>query len=141
MAHWVRKSWGRCLTNDVLERAFQLEHSGQWVKGKSADTFGPTGPWLVTCDEIADPQNLSMWLDIDNKRYQDGSTKPMVYGVAFVVSYLSSFMSLQPGDITSTGRPPGVGMGQNPQGFLKPDDVMELGVEGLSCQRQEVVQG
>ncbi|MEQ9348291.1 MAG: fumarylacetoacetate hydrolase family protein [Thalassospira sp.] len=132
---------GYCLTNDVSERAFQLEHSGQWVKGKSADTFGPTGPWLVTRDEIADPQNLSMWLDVNDKRYQDGSTKTMVYGVAFVVSYLSRFMSLQPGDIISTGTPPGVGMGQNPQVYLKPGDVMELGIEGLGRQRQEVVQG
>eukprot|EP00003_Mantamonas_plastica_P014982 TRINITY_DN25674_c0_g1_i1.p1 TRINITY_DN25674_c0_g1~~TRINITY_DN25674_c0_g1_i1.p1 ORF type:complete len:282 (-),score=36.10 TRINITY_DN25674_c0_g1_i1:112-957(-) len=132
---------GYCLTNDVSERAFQLEHSGQWVKGKSADTFGPTGPWLVTRDEIADPQNLSMWLDVNDKRYQDGSTKTMVYGVAFVVSYLSRFMSLQPGDIISTGTPPGVGMGQNPQVYLKPGDVMELSIEGLGRQRQEVVQG
>jgi len=132
---------GYCLTNDVSERAFQLEHSGQWVKGKSADTFGPTGPWLVTRDEIADPQNLSMWLDVNGKRFQDGSTKTMVYGVAFVVSYLSRFMSLQPGDIISTGTPPGVGMGQSPQVFLKPGDVMELGIEGLGRQRQKVVQG
>lgn len=132
---------GYCLTNDVSERAFQLEHSGQWVKGKSADTFGPTGPWLVTRDEIADPQNLSMWLDVNGKRYQDGSTKTMVYGVAFVVSYLSRFMSLQPGDIISTGTPPGVGMGQKPQVFLKPGDVMELGIEGLGTQYQKLVQG
>ncbi|MFV1853301.1 MAG: fumarylacetoacetate hydrolase family protein [Thalassospira sp.] len=132
---------GYCLTNDVSERAFQLEHSGQWVKGKSADTFGPTGPWLVTRDEVADPQNLSMWLDVNGKRYQDGSTKTMVYGVAFVVSYLSRFMSLQPGDIISTGTPPGVGMGQKPQVFLKPGDVMELGIEGLGTQHQKLVQG
>lgn len=132
---------GYCLTNDVSERAFQLEHSGQWVKGKSADTFGPTGPWLVTRDEIADPQNLAMWLDVNGKRYQNGSTKTMVYGVAFVVSYLSRFMSLQPGDIISTGTPPGVGMGQNPQVFLKPGDVMELGIEGLGTQHQKLVQG
>lgn len=132
---------GYCLTNDVSERAFQLEYSGQWVKGKSADTFGPTGPWLVTRDEIADPQNLSMWLDVNGKRYQDGSTKTMVYGVAFVVSYLSRFMSLQPGDIISTGTPPGVGMGQKPQVFLKPGDVMELGIEGLGTQHQKLVQG
>ncbi|MBX2832919.1 MAG: fumarylacetoacetate hydrolase family protein [Rhodospirillales bacterium] len=132
---------GYCLTNDVSERAFQLEHSGQWVKGKSADTFGPTGPWLVTRDEITDPQNLSMWLDVNGSRFQDGSTKTMVYGVAFVVSYLSRFMSLHPGDIISTGTPPGVGMGQSPQVFLKPGDVMELGIEGLGRQRQKVVQG
>lgn len=132
---------GYCLTNDVSERAFQLEHSGQWVKGKSADTFGPTGPWLVTRDEVADPQNLSMWLDVNGKRYQDGSTKTMVYGVAFVVSYLSRFMSLQPGDIISTGTPPGVGMGQKPQVFLKRGDVMELGIEGLGTQHQKLVQG
>jgi len=132
---------GYCLINDVSERAFQLEHSGQWVKGKSADTFGPIGPWLVTRDQIADPQNLSMWLDVNGKRYQDGSTKTMAYGVAFVVSYLSRFMSLQPGDIISTGTPPGVGMGQNPPVYLKPGDVMELGIDGLGAQRQEVFQG
>lgn len=132
---------GYCLTNDVSERAFQLEHSGQWVKGKSADTFGPTGPWLVTRDEVSDPQNLAMWLDVNGKRYQDGSTKTMVYGVVFVVSYLSRFMSLQPGDIISTGTPPGVGMGQKPQVFLKPGDVMELGIEGLGTQHQKLVQG
>lgn len=132
---------GYCLINDVSERTFQLEHSGQWVKGKSADTFGPTGPWLVTRDEIEDPQNLAMWLDVNGVRYQDGSTKTMVYGVAHVVSYLSRFMSLQPGDIISTGTPPGVGMGQNPQVYLKPGDVVELGIEGLGAQRQDVVQG
>ena len=111
------------------------------MKGKSADTFGPTGPWLVTRDEIEDPQNLAMWLDVNGVRYQDGSTKTMVYGVAHVVSYLSRFMSLQPGDIISTGTPPGVGMGQNPQVYLKPGDVVELGIEGLGAQRQDVVQG
>lgn len=132
---------GYCLINDVSERTFQLEHSGQWVKGKSADTFGPTGPWLVTRDEVEDPQNLAMWLDVNGVRYQDGSTKTMVYGVAHVVSYLSRFMSLQPGDIISTGTPPGVGMGQNPQVYLKPGDVVELGIEGLGAQRQDVVQG
>ena len=110
-------------------------------KGKSCDTFGPTGPYLVTKDEVADPNNLTMWCDVNGHRYQDGSTKTMVYQVAFLVSYLSQFMSLQPGDIISTGTPPGVGMGQKPPIYLKAGDVMELGIEGLGSQRQEVVQG
>jgi 2-keto-4-pentenoate hydratase/2-oxohepta-3-ene-1,7-dioic acid hydratase in catechol pathway len=132
---------GYCVINDLSEREFQIEHSGQWTKGKSADTFGPTGPWLVTKDEVKDPQNLAMWLEVNGKRYQDGSTKTMVYGVRFLVSYLSGFMSLQPGDIISTGTPPGVGMGQKPQVYLKPGDVMELGIEGLGRQRQVTKQG
>jgi 2-keto-4-pentenoate hydratase/2-oxohepta-3-ene-1,7-dioic acid hydratase in catechol pathway len=132
---------GYCVINDLSEREFQIEHSGQWTKGKSADTFGPTGPWLVTRDEVKDPQNLAMWLEVNGKRYQDGSTKTMVYGVKFLVSYLSRFMSLQPGDIISTGTPPGVGMGQKPPHYLKPGDVMELEIEGLGRQRQVTRQG
>ena len=130
---------GYCVVNDLSERTFQLEHSGQWVKGKSCDTFGPIGPYLVTKDEITDPQNLSMWLDVNGKRMQDGSTKTMVYSVNFLISYLSRFMSLQPGDIISTGTPPGVGMGMKPQVFLKPGDVMKLGIEGLGEQIQKTI--
>ncbi|ANN67854.1 fumarylacetoacetate hydrolase family protein [Bordetella bronchialis] len=132
---------GYCLINDVSERAFQAERQGQWTKGKSADTFGPIGPWLVTPDEIADPQALPMWLEVNGHRYQNGSTATMVYGVRYLVSYLSQFMSLQPGDIISTGTPPGVGLGQNPQVYLKAGDVVTLGIEGLGTQRQDVVQG
>ncbi|SHO65521.1 2-keto-4-pentenoate hydratase/2-oxohepta-3-ene-1,7-dioic acid hydratase (catechol pathway) [Pseudoxanthobacter soli DSM 19599] len=131
---------GYVLVNDVSERAFQTEHHGQWTKGKSADTFGPTGPWLVTRDEVPDPQNLKMWLDVNGKRVQDGSSKTMVYGVKFLVSYLSRFMSLRPGDIISTGTPPGVGLGMKPPVFLKAGDVVELGIEGLGTQRQVFVQ-
>ncbi len=127
---------GYCVINDLSERAFQLEHQGQWTKGKSADTFGPVGPWLVTKDEVADPQDLGMWLEVNGHRYQNGSTRTMVYGVAFVVSYLSRFMSLRPGDIISTGTPPGVGLGQTPPVYLKPGDRMELGIDGLGQQRQ-----
>ena len=130
---------GYCVVNDLSERAFQIEHSGQWVKGKSCDTFGPIGPYLVTKDEVLDPQNLKMWLDVNGKRMQDGSTSTMVYGVNFLVSYISQFMSLQPGDIISTGTPPGVGMGMKPQVFLKPGDVMRLGIEGLGEQKQKTV--
>ena len=130
---------GYCVVNDLSEREFQLEHSGQWVKGKSCDTFGPIGPYLVTKDEVSDPQNLKMWLDLNGKRMQDGSTKTMVYGVNFLVSYISQFMSLQPGDIISTGTPPGVGMGMKPQLFLKPGDIMKLGIEGLGEQIQKTV--
>jgi len=130
---------GYCVVNDLSERAFQLERSGQWVKGKSCDTFGPIGPYLVTKDEIADPQNLKLWLDVNGKRMQDGSTKTMVYGVNFLVSYISQFMSLQPGDIISTGTPPGVGMGMKPQVFLKDGDVMELGIEGMGEQKQKTI--
>ena len=131
---------GYCVVNDVSERAFQIKREGQWTKGKSCDTFGPTGPYLVTKDEVADPQNLSMWLDVNGKRMQDGSTKTMVYGVNFLISYLSKFMSLQPGDIISTGTPPGVGMGMKPQVFLKPGDEMKLGIEGLGVQTQKTIQ-
>ncbi len=130
---------GYCLINDVSERDFQIERAGQWVKGKSADHFGPTGPWLVTRDEIADPQNLKMWLDLNGERMQDGSTATMVYGVAHLVSYISQFMSLQPGDIISTGTPPGVGMGQKPPRYLRPGDRLALGIEGLGEQHQDVI--
>ena len=130
---------GYCVVNDLSEREFQIEHSGQWVKGKSCDTFGPIGPYLVTTDEVPDPQNLKMWLDVNGKRMQDGSTNTMVYGVNFLVSYISQFMSLQPGDIISTGTPPGVGMGMNPQVFLKAGDEIKLGIEGLGEQRQKTI--
>lgn len=129
---------GYCVVNDLSERAYQIERSGQWVKGKSCDTFGPIGPWLVTADEVPDPQALSMFLDVDDHRYQGGSTATMVYGVAFVISYLSQFMSLQPGDIISTGTPPGVGMGQKPPTYLKAGNVVRLGIAGLGEQRQDV---
>ena len=131
---------GYCVINDLSEREFQIEHSGQWVKGKSCDTFGPIGPYLVTSDEVPDPQNLKMWLEVNGKTMQNGSTNTMVYGVNFLVSYLSQFMSLQPGDIISTGTPPGVGMGMNPQVFLKAGDVMKLGIEGLGEQTQKTIQ-
>jgi 2-keto-4-pentenoate hydratase/2-oxohepta-3-ene-1,7-dioic acid hydratase in catechol pathway len=130
---------GYAVVNDVSERAFQIERSGQWTKGKSCDNYGQTGPWLVTRDEVKDPQDLSMWLTVNGKRMQDGSTRTMVYGVAHVISYLSQFMSLQPGDIISTGTPPGVGMGQKPQQYLRPGDVVELGIQGLGQQRQDVI--
>lgn len=130
---------GYCVINDVSERAFQLERQGTWDKGKGCDTFGPIGPWLVTRDEVADPTALAMWLEVNGHRYQDGSTSTMVYKPAFLVSYVSQFMSLQPGDVISTGTPPGVGMGQKPPVFLKAGDVMELGIEGLGQQRQTVV--
>lgn len=132
---------GYCVVNDVSERAFQTERQGQWTKGKSADTFGPLGPWLVTKDEIADPQNLGLWLDVNGQRRQTGSTATMVYKIAFLVHYVSQFMSLHPGDIISTGTPPGVGMGMKPPTFLKPGDVMSLGVEGLGQQRQTCIAG
>lgn len=130
---------GYCVVNDVSERAFQLEGTGQWVKGKSADTFGPIGPWLVTTEEVPDPQALNLWLEVDGHRYQNGSTATMVFGVAYLISYLSRFMSLQPGDIISTGTPPGVGLGQKPPVYLRPGNVIRLGVEGLGEQRQRVV--
>ncbi|KJV10347.1 2-hydroxyhepta-2,4-diene-1,7-dioate isomerase [Elstera litoralis] len=130
---------GYCVINDLSERAFQIERQGQWTKGKSCDTFGPLGPWLVTKDEVPDPQNLDMWLEVNGHRYQNGSTRTMVYGVAFVVSYLSQFMSLQPGDVISTGTPPGVGLGQKPPVYLKVGDRMELGIQGLGQQAQVCV--
>jgi 2-keto-4-pentenoate hydratase/2-oxohepta-3-ene-1,7-dioic acid hydratase in catechol pathway len=130
---------GYCVVNDLSERAFQLEGTGQWVKGKSADTFGPIGPWLVTADEVPDPQALNLWLEVDGHQYQSGSTGTMVFGVAHLVSYLSRFMSLQPGDVISTGTPPGVGHGQKPPIYLRPGNIMRLGIEGLGEQRQTVV--
>jgi 2-keto-4-pentenoate hydratase/2-oxohepta-3-ene-1,7-dioic acid hydratase in catechol pathway len=130
---------GFCVVNDLSERAYQLEGTGQWVKGKSADTFGPIGPWLVTTDEVPDCQHLRLWLDVDGHRYQNGTTATMVFGVAYLVSYLSRFMSLQPGDIISTGTPPGVGAGRKPPVFLRAGNEMRLGVEGLGEQRQRVV--
>ena len=129
---------GYCVVNDLSERDFQLHRSGQWVKGKSADTFGPIGPWLVTRDEVPDPQNLAMCLEVNGHRYQDGSTKTMHFDVATIVSHLSQFMSLQPGDVISTGTPPGVGMGQNPETYLKSGDIVVLEIEGLGRQRQLV---
>ena len=131
--------WPVIASSTISERAFQLEGTGQWVKGKSADTFGPIGPWLVTADEIADPQNLKMWLEVDGHRYQNGSTRTMIFGVRHLVSYLSRFMSLQPGDIISTGTPPGVGMGLRPPAYLKTGNRMRLGIEGLGEQHQRVV--
>jgi 2-keto-4-pentenoate hydratase/2-oxohepta-3-ene-1,7-dioic acid hydratase in catechol pathway len=130
---------GYCVINDLSERAFQLEGTGQWVKGKSADTFGPIGPWLVTPDEVPDPQNLEMWLEVDGHRYQSGSTKTMVFGVAHLISYLSRFMSLRTGDVISTGTPPGVGHGQKPPVYLHPGNRIQLGIHGLGQQTQDVI--
>ena len=130
---------GYCVINDLSEREFQLERGGQWVKGKSADNFGPIGPWLVTRDEVHDPQALSMWLDVDGHRFQDGSTRTMVFGVAHIVSYLSRFMTLCPGDVISTGTPPGVGLGQVPPVYLSAGQTVSLGIEGLGEQRQVTV--
>ena len=130
---------GYCVVNDVSERAFQTERSGQWTKGKSHDTFGPIGPWLVTRDEVADPQDLAMWLEVDGHRFQDGSTRTMVYQVPFLISYLSQFLSLQAGDVISTGTPPGVGMGQKPPRYLRPGQTMRLGIAGLGVQSQVTV--
>ncbi|WP_269931845.1 fumarylacetoacetate hydrolase family protein [Aminobacter sp. HY435] len=130
---------GYCVINDVSEREYQIERGGTWDKGKGCDTFGPTGPWMVTADEIADPQNLKMWLDVDGKRFQDGSTRTMIFSVQQVVSYLSRFMSLQAGDVISTGTPPGVGLGQKPPVYLRAGQTMTLGIEGLGTQRQCVV--
>ena len=127
---------GYCVSHDVSERAFQTERAGQWTKGKSCDTFGPIGPWLVTKDEVADPQALSMWLSVNGEQMQNGTSQTMVYNVAFLVSYLSQFMSLHAGDVISTGTPPGVGMGMKPPRYLKDGDVVELGIEGLGNQRQ-----
>ena len=129
---------GYCVINDVSEREFQIERGGTWDKGKGCDTFGPIGPWLVTRDEVPDPQALSMWLEVDGHRYQDGSTATMIFPVRVLVSYVSQFMSLQPGDIISTGTPPGVGMGQKPQVYLKGGERIRLGVEGLGVQTQNV---
>lgn len=130
---------GYAVTNDVSERAFQTERSGQWTKGKSCDNFGQIGPWLVTRDEVADPQNLPMWLNVNGEMRQNGSSRTMVYGVRFLVSYLSQFMTLHPGDVISTGTPPGVGLGMKPPQYLKAGDVVELGIDGLGRQRQDVI--
>ena len=130
---------GYCVVNDVSEREWQLERGTQWDKGKGCDTFGPIGPWLVTADEVADPQQLDLWLEIDGKRFQNGNTRTMVFNVAQIVSYLSKFMSLQPGDIISTGTPPGVGLGQKPPLYLKPGQTMKLGIQGLGVQTQKTV--
>lgn len=130
---------GYCVVNDLSERAFQLERGGQWVKGKSYDRFGPIGPWLVTADEVDDPQSLDLWLDLNGSRMQTGNTDTMIFTVAQIVSYVSQFMSLQPGDIISTGTPPGVGLGMDPPCYLRAGDTMRLGIEGLGVQRQEVL--
>ena len=130
---------GYCTVNDLSEREFQIERSGQWTKGKSYDTFGPIGPWLVTRDEVKDPQNLGLWLELNGQRVQNGSTKTMVFGVAYIVAHLSQFFTLMPGDVITTGTPPGVGMGMKPPLYLKPGDKMVICVEGLGVQRQKVV--
>ncbi|HEY0820289.1 MAG TPA: fumarylacetoacetate hydrolase family protein [Rhizobacter sp.] len=134
----LRHVAGYCVVNDVSEREYQLERGGTWDKGKGCDTFGPVGPWMVSADEVPDPQRLAMWLDVNGQRFQNGSTATMVFGVAHLVSYISRFMTLYPGDLISTGTPPGVGMGQKPQRFLKPGDEMRLGIEGLGAQQQRV---
>ncbi|RJT45104.1 fumarylacetoacetate hydrolase family protein [Rahnella woolbedingensis] len=131
---------GYCVINDVSEREFQIERGGTWDKGKGCDTFGPTGPWLVTADEIPDPHQLNLWLEVDGKRWQNGNTRTMIFQIPEIISYLSRFMSLQPGDIISTGTPPGVGLGQKPPVYLKAGQVMRLGIEGLGEQRQKTVQ-
>lgn len=130
---------GFCIVNDISERAFQMEHGGQWVKGKSFDTSGPIGPWMVTTDEIPEPQDLKLWLEVDGYRHQESSTSSMIFGVDTIVSYVSQFMSLQSGDIIATGTPSGVGYGYDPQIWLQPGNVMRLGVEGLGVQRQQVL--
>jgi 2-keto-4-pentenoate hydratase/2-oxohepta-3-ene-1,7-dioic acid hydratase in catechol pathway len=130
---------GFCVVHDVSERAYQLEGTGQWVKGKSADTFGPIGPWLVTTDDVANWNDLDLWLEVDGKRYQNGSTKTLIFGVPYLVSYLSRFMSLQSGDMIATGTPPGVGLGQKPPVFLRAGNEVRLGVQGLGEQQQRVV--
>ncbi len=132
---------GYCVINDVSEREYQIERGGTWDKGKGCDTFGPTGPWLVTADEIPDPNALSLWLEVDGKRYQDGNTRTMIFKVPYIISYLSRFMSLQPGDVISTGTPPGVGLGQKPQPvYLRAGQTMRLGIEGLGEQQQLTVE-
>jgi 2-keto-4-pentenoate hydratase/2-oxohepta-3-ene-1,7-dioic acid hydratase in catechol pathway len=130
---------GYCVVNDLSEREYQLERSGTWDKGKGCDTFGPIGPWLVTADEVGDPQQLDMWLDVNGVRMQTGNTRTMVFGVATLVSYISRFMTLEPGDIVTTGTPPGVGLGRSPPLYLKPGDVMRLGIEKLGTQEQRVL--
>ncbi|MGP1355277.1 ureidoglycolate lyase [Roseicyclus sp.] len=130
---------GYCVINDWSEREFQMERAGQWMKGKSCDSFGPIGPWLVTRDEVPDPQDLAMWLEVDGHRYQDGSTRTMVYGVRHLVHYISRFMSLQPGDVISTGTPPGVGLGQKPPVYLREGQIVRLGIAGLGEQTQTAI--
>ncbi|MCA3629215.1 MAG: fumarylacetoacetate hydrolase family protein [Methylobacterium sp.] len=130
---------GFCICNDVSERAYQIEGTGQWMKGKGCPTFGPLGPWLVTPDEVRDVQKLGMWLEVNGRRMQTGSTATMIFGVKFLVHYISTFMRLEPGDVITTGTPPGVGLGKNPPVFLKPGDIMRLGIEGLGEQKQLVV--
>ncbi|WP_233842701.1 fumarylacetoacetate hydrolase family protein [Dyella sp. 2HG41-7] len=129
---------GYAVINDLSEREFQLEHGGQWVKGKSCDSFGPIGPWLVTADDVPDPQKLDLWLEVNGHRYQNGNTRTMIFGVAKLVSYISRYMTLLPGDVISTGTPSGVGLGQKPPTYLRAGDVIELGIEGLGTQRQQV---
>ena len=138
-AHALEHVAGYCVVNDLSERSFQNDWGGQWVKGKSCDTFAPVGPWLVTADEVGDPQNLDMYLNVNGERRQTGNTATMIFPVARIVSFLSRFMTLQPGDVITTGTPPGVGMGMNPPTYLKPGDVVELGIAGLGDQRQDVV--
>ena len=131
---------GYCVINDLSEREYQLERSGQWIKGKSCDTFGPIGPWLVTPDEVGDPQDLDLWLDVDDKRYQDGNTRTMIFGVAYLIHYLSQYFTLQPGDVISTGTPPGVGLGQKPNPiYLRSGQKMHLGIEKLGVQNQVTI--
>ena len=130
---------GYCVVNDISERQWQLEQGGQWIKGKSGDTYGPIGPWLVTRNEVPDPQNLDMWLEVNDKRHQDGNTRTMIFPVSQIVSYLSQCMSLQAGDVIATGTPPGVGHGMKPPVYLQPGDVVRLSVEGLGLQQQQVV--
>jgi 2,4-diketo-3-deoxy-L-fuconate hydrolase len=135
----LRRVAGYCVVNDVSEREFQSERGGQWIKGKSAPGFGPAGPWLVTADEIPDPQALRFWLKLNGETVQDSTTADMIFSVAEIISYMSRFMRLVPGDLIATGTPEGVGLGMRPQRFLRPGDAMELGVEGLGAQRQDVV--
>nr|HIA88357.1 FAA hydrolase family protein [Gammaproteobacteria bacterium] len=130
---------GYCIVTDVSEREWQIERQGNWSKGKSGDTYGPIGPWLVTPDEVGDPQSLGLWLDVNGTRYQDGNTNTMIFPVSKIISYLSECMSLQPGDVIATGTPPGVGMGMKPQVFLRAGDTMRVGVEGLGVQAQRIV--
>jgi 2-keto-4-pentenoate hydratase/2-oxohepta-3-ene-1,7-dioic acid hydratase in catechol pathway len=130
---------GYCIVNDISERSYQLERGGQWDKGKGCDTFAPLGPWLVTVDEVPDPQDLSLWLEVDGRRFQDGNTRMMIFGVAHLISYISCFMSLRSGDVISTGTPPGVGLGQKPPQFLRAGQTMRLGITGLGVQQQRTV--
>jgi 2-keto-4-pentenoate hydratase/2-oxohepta-3-ene-1,7-dioic acid hydratase in catechol pathway len=137
--HALEHVAGYCVINDLSERSYQLERGGQWDKGKGCDTFAPIGPWLVTTDEITDPQNLGLWLEVDGRRFQDGTTRTMIFSVAHLISYISQFMSLQTGDLISTGTPPGVGLGQMPPVYLRPGQSMRLGIDGLGVQQQRTV--